>query len=296
MPISLDVDRVALMDAARDFGRSGRESDVSVLGEGQLSIALCVDGFVLRFPRSEFARGELRREVSVLEAIRGSMTVPVPEVVAVNLDRELGRAFVAHRLLPGETLTPAIIRAGTPEMKSNIAEHVATFLREFHAVPLSRLPMILVRSIGDLALSMQTEVDALLAPRMSAAGRRRAEDELLALGALEDELNVPCASDIGGNIVYDASSRSVSFIDFGDTMISDPVLDVASLSALDDELARLCGALYPIIEERLERAHVVKETFVLQDMLYGARQADWDYVDSILRHYDPGAAELLGDD
>lgn len=288
--ITLDSADPTLVETARRFRPGAAASEITVLGEGQLTIALSVDGYVLRFPRSEFARGELRRELGVLDVLRGHVSVALPEIEAVELDGDLGYSFVAHRLLPGALLTPAVVGSLSGDARLHIVERVTTFLRELHSVPLAQLPMVPVRSLAEFADALDAEVHELLGSRLTASARRRASDELAAMRRLPTELVVPCASDIGGNVVYDPGSQAVSFIDFGDTIGSDPVLDTASLSALDDGLAAACGRAYPVIGERLERADVVRATFALQDALYGARQADWSYVDAVLREYDPGDA------
>jgi aminoglycoside phosphotransferase (APT) family kinase protein len=290
MPI-VDSTHPALIQTARSFRPTALTSEVAVVGEGQLTVALRVDGLILRFPRSEFALGELRRELGVLEVLRAHVSVALPAIEADELDHDIGRAFVAHRLLPGATLKPAVVGSLGAEAKAHLVERITTFLRELHAIPLSALPMVPKRSLADFAAVLDSEVHELLWSRLSASARRRAEDELAELRALPTELIVPCASDIGGNIVYDAVSQAVSFIDFGDTIGCDPVLDVASLSALHDGLAADCGRVYPVLGDRLERAWVVRGTFALQDVLYGARQEDWSYVDAILDEYERGARD-----
>ena len=290
MPTILESTHPTLIESARSFRPTALASEIAVLGEGQLTIALSVDGFVLRFPRSDFARGELRRELAVLEVLRKHVSVALPALEAVELNRDIGHAFVAHRLLPGETLTPAAVESLGPEATAHVVEQVTSFLRELHAVPLAQLPMVPVRSIAEFADALSEEVRELLGSRLTVSARQRAEDELAQMGKVPTDLLVPCASDIGGNIVYDPESQAVSFIDFGDTIGSDPVLDVASLAALDEGLASACGRVYRVLGDRLEHARAVRATFALQDALYGARQGDWGYVDAILRRYDPGAS------
>jgi hypothetical protein len=88
---------------------------------------------------------------------------------------------------------------------------------------------------------------------------------------------------VGG--LYDDFTDAISFIDFGSAMITDPVLDVASLSLLGPELNAQLAGEYPILAACADDAAVVAATFHLQDALYGARQGDWSYVRDLLLGY-----------
>lgn len=260
-----------------------RATDISVLGEGQLSVAVRVDDLVLRFPRSEFAREHLLSEIEVLELIESSDHA-TPEVVAVELDEPFADAYLAHRLLPGSPLDATRIESLSEDELAAVAGAVASFLRHLHAIDAAgvRLPRM---SAAGFAATLRQETEDLLFDRMTEAGRGRALSELAALAGLPDRPPVLCHTDIGGGVLYDEEAGNVSFIDFGSAMITDPVLDVASLSVLGEDFMTKCAEGYPLLAERAADAMVVRTTFHLQDALYGARQRDWSYVDDILASY-----------
>lgn len=258
-------------------------TDISVLGEGQLSVAVRVDDLVLRFPQSEFAREHLRSEIEVLELIGGSGHA-TPEIVAVDLDEPLADAYLAHRLLPGSPLDASRIGSLSEDELAAVAGAVASFLRDLHAIDAAGVGLPTLPA-ARFAATLRQETEDLLFDRMTEGNRERALSELDELARLPDRPLVLCHTDIGGGVLYDEESGSVSFIDFGSAMITDPVLDVASLSVLGEDFMTKCAEGYPVLAERATDAPVVRRTFHLQDALYGARQRDWSYVADVLATY-----------
>lgn len=257
------------------------------MGEGQLSSAILVDDdLVVRFPRHRLGIERLQFEVELLRRVRPHLTVAVPEVVEVELDRSLGPPYVAHRLLPGVLLDADVVSSLSPSQRDAASEQVARFLSEFHGltdlartVPTPELPL------AKFASQLREEVDRLLASRMSPEAKARAYRELEAMSNLNFYEEALCHTDIGGAVVFDEATETVGIIDFGSSFISDPVLDVASVSVLGDDFLKAVTARYPSLADRIEASRIVGETFALQDVLYGARQDDWEYVDEVLSSY-----------
>jgi aminoglycoside phosphotransferase (APT) family kinase protein len=281
---SLTDDHRRLIAAARSAFPEG--SSFSILGEGQLSSAVLVDeDLVVRFPLHRFGIERLQFEVELLRRVRPHLSVAVPEVTDVELDRSTS-PYVAHRLLPGVALDAEVLRSLSSVQRDAASEQVARFLLEFHGltdlsrkIPTPELPL------EKFASQLKEEVDRLLATRMSPEAKARAYRELEGLANLNCHEVVLCHTDIGGNIVFDELTETVGIIDFGSTFISDHVLDVASLSVLGDDFLRAVTSRYPSLRARVEPSRIVRETFVLQDALYGARQDDWEYVDDVLSSY-----------
>ena len=106
-PVQLDEQRAAAIADAFP-GLAGAQ--VSNLGEGQFAEAFVIDDVVFRFPRSEFARGKLKREAKLLSAIDGELPLPTSTPVYDALDGPLIAAFLAHRLLHGEVFRSGSLR------------------------------------------------------------------------------------------------------------------------------------------------------------------------------------------
>jgi aminoglycoside phosphotransferase (APT) family kinase protein len=109
--------------------------------------------------------------------------------------------------------------------------------------------------------------------------------ELRAFASLDRHDRSLCHGDIGGNLVWDPGNQRLGVIDFGGACISDPVLDLASLLALDESLAAAVAAQVPHLGGRVKDAQAIRATFALQDALYGAAQGDWPHVEQVLGSY-----------
>lgn len=259
-------------------------SDIVAIGRGQLSTAFRVRDIVLRFPHSEFARDRLRDEVRVLQQIRPHLRHELPEIVAAEFHASLRRSFVAHHFLRGSIITPAAVDRLPADKLGALATQTASFLRDLHSMQTNGLD-IPTRSNRDFARALMNEARDMLRPRVFRAQWDRIESELEALSRIQTDRLCVCHTDIGGNVLYDEPTGRVAFIDFGSTMLADPVLDYASLSVLGLGFTTQCAETYPAIGERMSDVNTVRVTFHLQDALYGARQGDWEYVDDVLSSY-----------
>jgi aminoglycoside phosphotransferase (APT) family kinase protein len=269
-----------ILEIARRFQPHAEEADLHVVGEGQLCVAVRVEDVVFRLPRSEFAGEHLRDEIRILDHIRPLLDHALPDVL--DADFEGPRAFVAHRYLAGSPLTPEVVNGLSDSKLATVATETASFLRDLHSVRIPELREWTNRQFADFLMG---ESQQFLRPRMGIDRWTRVDTELHALANVVTGRLGLCHTDIGGNVLYDDATESVSFIDFGSAMIADPVLDVASLSVLGPRFTALCADAYPLIAERSGDARIVQATFQLQDALYGARQGDWPYVDDVLSTY-----------
>jgi aminoglycoside phosphotransferase (APT) family kinase protein len=270
------------VDEARDLVRRafpGRA--VQVEGEGQLSWAFRVDNeLVVRVPRHAFGVERLRYEVALLAAIRPRLTVTVPEIVDAILDRPAGEAYVVHRCIPGRILDLASVEAMEPSRLESVGRQIGIFLRELHAIDVADLDAPRLTPSG-FAAQLAAEVDAVpsdVVTKTQVAGLHRT---LRALATVPDSPMVLCHTDIGGNILVDDADGSVGVIDFGSCFVTHPALDVASLSVLGTTVLVAAASEYPLLGALSAEADAVRQTFMCQDVLYGARQQDWDYIRSM---------------
>lgn len=259
-------------------------------GEGQLSVAVRVGHeTLLRFPRHAFGADQLAFEVRLLERVRPYLQMSVPEVVEVALDEPIGRAYVAHRHLPGTVVRGEDIAAWPAARVQRVGAEVGVFLRELHALASvgreAGASQLTARAFGK---SLAEEFDELLAHRTNDLGRARAHREAATVAGLPDHPAVLCHGDLGGNIVFDERTESVGVIDFGGCVVTHPAFDLASLPTLGDDLVTACITMHPDLRRAIDHADAVRGTFALQDALNGARQEDWAYVDEILSGYATG--------
>ncbi len=253
---------------------------ITLEGEGQLSIAWRVDDeLVVRVPKHSFGVERLRFEVRLLESIgtRLDAAATLPRIVDARLDLPVGRAYEAHRRVPGRILRQPDLASFPRDRIELIGAQVGGFLRELHALDLANLPDVPVRTPQQFAADLAVEVDTLLRPRIRAHQAAALEATLREVADLPAEPSVLAHTDIGGNIVVDDEDH-VGIIDFGSCLGTHPAFDVASLSVLGEDLVQAATTTYPLLDNLRREAEVVAKTFLLQDALYGARQEDWGYV------------------
>lgn len=281
------MDTASWIHAAKVALALPADSSARVLGEGQFCVAVLVEpDIVVRFPRHVLGIEQLRHERKVVAVLDGRLDVMVPAPLAAELDNPPGQAFAAHRLVPGDLVTRNILndlgRGDTDQLHDQVA---SLLLGLKAATSAARSVGVRTASLGELAASMAADVDALLRDRMSPPQLARATAELRALAGVDRRDRSLCHADLGGNLVWDPSEKRLGVIDFGGACVSDPVLDLASLSALDESLAAGVAAQVSHLVGRVDDAQPVCATFALQDALYGAHQGDWRHVDEVLGSY-----------
>lgn len=260
---------------------------VALEGEGQFSIAVRVDDAVLiRFPRHELGAHQLQREVHLLEILRPACDTTLPEIDDVSLDDEIGRAYVAHRFIPGVVITADTIAEWPASLVLTVGAKIGRFLAELHSVTHEAESAGLVRqTVREFASTLRADFDALLTSRATPAARVRVQAAIAALSDVPEEPAVLCHTDLGGNILFDERTGDIAVIDFGDCLITHPAFDLASLSVLGDAFVDACAAVSPVLQGAVIHAAPIRGTFGVQDALNAAKQQDWAYVDEILDGY-----------
>lgn len=263
-------------------GRSS--SAVRLLGEGQFSVAVLLEpNTVIRFPRHAVGVKSLTWERQLVGLLVGRVSVALPEPRKARLDVEPPLAFAAHLLVPGTVVTGPTLRFLPME---ELATQLGEFLDDLAALTDDALDGGgRSQTLEDVAQGLSDDVDQFLADRLTPTQQGRARREIEGLAEADRGSRALCHTDLGGNLVWDAERRRLGVIDFGDALVSDPVLDLASLAALDHELAVMVGSRSSHLRDREADIAAIHATFALQDALNSARQRQWDQVDEVLAEY-----------
>jgi aminoglycoside phosphotransferase (APT) family kinase protein len=258
-----------------------------LLGEGQLSTAVLVEpNLVVRFPKHALGVEHLARERTVVGLVADRVDVALPLPGPANLALPPPRAYTTHKLVPGTVLDSVLVASLTGDELDDFLAQLTLFLERLRSVTEDATAAgIPVLSLTGLATVLGDEVAALLAPRMSRDQTLRAAAELDRLARVSDGEPVLCHGDLGGALVWDSEAGGLGVIDWGAAVVSDPVQDLASLAALSPEVAAVVGDRVPHLRHRAEDALAVRATFALQEVLYAARQQDWQHVARVLREY-----------
>ena len=246
---------------------------------GQFNHVLMLnDDLVVRFPRSPYAATMLAREVAVLRAIRPYVSLPVPEPDFG--DATADEPFVGYRMIPGEPLQRAQVAALDDTELQQLADQLASFLRELHAVPLDALgDDRAVRDTREHWFEMYRQVREQLFPHMSANARQQVAEHFDEYLSDPERLAFRPSvrhGDFGAsNILWDSATRTLTgVIDFSFTGAGDPAIDVASISTVSDALVeRMCLA-YPALADMRARARFYRGTYALKEALDGLRDGD----------------------
>jgi Ser/Thr protein kinase RdoA (MazF antagonist) len=128
----------------------------TIAGRGWHSLAVDVGGrFIAKFPEGEEAEEALRREASLLAAVRPRLSMAVPDM-AIHEGPPL---FSLHPKLPGETLERDGYRRLDSDTRRWLADDIALFLAELHAIDPQTM-----RIAGALPVGWWDTSDATLAP------------------------------------------------------------------------------------------------------------------------------------
>jgi hypothetical protein len=125
---------------------------------------LDADGaWIFKFPRHAVAERGLRRESALLAHLRPRLTMPVPELML----QDGPPLFSRHAKLLGEQLTPERYAALPDAERDALAQTLADFHAELHAMTLADM-----RRVGAEAIKPWLPPDEILARIRSRAGRQ----------------------------------------------------------------------------------------------------------------------------
>jgi aminoglycoside 2''-phosphotransferase len=108
-----------LVITSMHFNQDGLVNDVIMLN----------DQFIARFPKDAHAQERLALESRILELVRGSVEMPVPQFEYQAED------VVIYRMLAGEPLTREVFLRQDEALQDRLAEQLALFLSQLHAIP-----------------------------------------------------------------------------------------------------------------------------------------------------------------
>ncbi|HLZ56981.1 MAG TPA: aminoglycoside phosphotransferase family protein [Ktedonosporobacter sp.] len=264
--------------------------------DGQFNDVLVVNNeSIFRFPKTAREAAKLVTETALLRSLQAHVTLPIPDPIYQNKEAtEIGQIFMGYHLLPGEPLWPDILRELPDEEVQHLANQLATFLHQLHAISAEALEVPLPESQGcEEWRVLYDRFRNKLFPFMRAEARQWVTEQFETF--LNDERNCSYTpafvhGDFGRtNILYAARTKSVSgIIDFSEAGWGDPALDFAALLSpvcYGEPFVERFTALYPGIEGLLERAHFYRGTFALQEALYGLEDGDQEAFESGIEQY-----------
>lgn len=226
----------AALPALRAAIPTAKWSRASKVGEGYGAAAFHVPDpggdWSVRLPRPEaaWAIPDLQREVRLLPTLEDRITTAeTPRGASVV--RTEDSAFVAaiHRYVEGSPPSSRPIRGASRE---RLAQQIAAFLHELHAIPKTVARRHGVREM-DLWPDRYQPLIANSLPHLGPGGRVWLEAQAAHFEAAGGTSSAPRAlihGDLAGpHLLLDDDSNLRGVIDFGDAMLADPALDFAGI-------------------------------------------------------------------
>ncbi|MEH7436989.1 phosphotransferase [Neobacillus drentensis] len=263
-------------------------AQMKVLGEGfDNSVFLVNNQYVFRFPRREIAANLIQTENRLLPVIEPlfPIAIPNPKFQGIPVE-DYPWPFGGYEILPGKT--PARL---TKEQRMQSVEPLAQFLRTLHDFPVTE------------ALKLQVPYDQLeriniikRMPMLASNIEKAKQKGLLDQNAvdllqsflstiekpLEDDTKTLVHGDLHiRNMLVDENGRISAVIDWGDTHIGHPAVDLSiAYSFLPAEGREPFFTLYGDISPEVKKVARFKAIYsILVLLLYGEDLQDTDLVE-----------------
>lgn len=255
--------------ASWQFNQDGLVNDVLIINEV----------WVFRFPKNELARQLLGHEARILEVVRRYISLPVPYFE--NQSEE----FAMYRLIEGRALHQSTILRQSESIQEHLAEQLATFLRELHAISID---VLLQNRVGradsvrppEAWVKLYQEAEQKLFPLLQTHGREWVQQLFAPVLSGRLELNITPVlihGDLGPYhiLVNDSGQHINGVIDFGTGGLGDAADDFANIiNGLGERFLRRMAAFYPGIWAHIDRARFYAGALEIQWALGGLRTND----------------------
>ncbi len=242
-------------------------------------VVIADETWVFRFPKDDYARDLLAREVQTLAAVRDRVDLAVPHFLLCG-------DGVRYRLLPGRPLYRHDLLRQDEATQQRIAGQLGAFLRQLHAIPPAAVSHL--APDGPAMPNAQArwrqrfeEVQAELYPYLWAD--QRAWIEQLFQPVLDGSLRFDGVglalihNDLASyHLLCDAQTWNLTgVIDFGVARLGDPADDLGILiSTYGESFVQRMAATYPLDASALNRARFRAGEIDLQWALAGVRSKD----------------------
>jgi aminoglycoside 2''-phosphotransferase len=257
-----------------------RLSSVRLDPDGLVNTVVIVnEEWVCRFAKDERGLQALAHEAQVLDLVRRHVALAVPAFEHQEPD------FVAYRLIQGRPLYRHDLVELNDRQQDRLAEQLATFLRQLHAIPQAELAQ---HAIGRSAAQrtpadwqrLYADLERELFPLLWRDQRDWVAHHFAPVQTARLDLGyrpVLIHGDLAQyHIVFQAETMDLrGILDFGTAGLGDPAGDFAVVISMYGErfLQRLART-YPAIIEALDRARFWAGTMELQWALAGLRSGD----------------------
>ena len=216
-------------------------SDIKVLGEGLDSVAYLVNkDYIFKKSKHQEARDNLKKEIQVLNYIKGKVTLQIPEIEYYSEKYSV----CGYKEIKGTILTPKMYEQLSDAEKDNLAKDIASFLKELHSLPLPDINDLKLDVLEDyendykeLKDKIYNKISEKVKEYLDSLFERVLNDERIT----KYEVAL-CHNDLSCNHIVINNNKVVGIIDFGDVATTDRDKDfVYLLENSEEEIGREFG-------------------------------------------------------
>ena len=215
--------------------------DLTVLGQGLDSVAYLVNNeYVFKQAKHDEARVGLQKEKLVSDYLRGKFTLQFPEIEYYSEEYHV----CGYKEIKGDRLTPELYKAMSDVEKDRLAQDIAMFLSQLHALPLPDIDVLQCNVVDDY----KSDYDALRKtvyekiPEKAKAYLDDLFQRIFSDRRITEYVKALCHNDLSCNHMIIQNNRVVGIIDFGDASVTDRDKDfIYLLEDSREELGREFG-------------------------------------------------------
>lgn len=187
------------------------------------------DEYLFRFPRRQESLEQIKRESEVLSILQPKLPphIEVPKYLTARLNGDY--PFVYYRMIQGESLTKELYDGFTNEAKERFVRQLADFLNILHDINIDQCKDLekvnaldkyqhLYQQVIDICFKYLTEEEQ--------SKTRRLFEYYLQDSTMQKYTPTVVHGDLSENHII-VTKTSIGIIDFGDTAIFDPAIDIS---------------------------------------------------------------------
>lgn len=246
-----------------------------VLGQGFDSTAYLVNNeYIFKQSKHDEARNNLKREIRVLNYLKGKITLQIPDIEYYSQEYSI----CGYKEIKGNKLSPDIYNSFSDDEKDALAQDIALFLREMHAIPLPDIDGLELHVIDDYRSDYETLRETVY-DKIPDKSKRYIDDlykRILNDKRISQYDKALCHNDLSCNHILIQDNKAVGIIDFGDAAVTDRDKDfVYLLEESSEEIGRDFGIKvleyyqHPNKELPILKADLNEEYYPIEQILGG---------------------------
>lgn len=196
------------------------------------------DDFLFRFPRRQDSLEQIKKETEVLNILHSKLPpyIKVPKYLATNLDKDY--PFVHYRMIQGEPLTKELYGKFTDSEKEKFVQQITEFLHILHSIDTNQCKNLNKVNALEKYQHLYQQVVKTCFKYLTREEQEKTQK------LFEGYFNDPAMRNYTPTVVHNDLSENhilitetgIGIIDFGDTDIFDPAIDISWFYLFDKNL------------------------------------------------------------